>query len=104
MSTISDIYGSYRDALNFSRNKFTDLYNGRAENARDFYDAFLNRLICPLASHFTDPATVTMTRRRFKTLLSFLPVLMAQRDRSTWMMSRRRFNIKSGPLTKMFQW
>ncbi len=56
MSTISDIYGSYRDALNFSRDKYTDLYNGRAQNAHDFYNAFLNRLICPLDARFADPA------------------------------------------------
>jgi hypothetical protein len=57
MSTISDIYGSYRDALDFSRDKYTDLYNGRAYNARDFYNAFLNRLICPFGNHFTEPAS-----------------------------------------------
>lgn len=57
MSTISNIYGSYRDALKFSRDKYTDLYNGRAENARDFYNAFLNRLIRRFDTDFADPAS-----------------------------------------------
>jgi hypothetical protein len=63
MSTISDIYGSYRDALNFSREKYADLYDGRARNARDFYEAFLKRLICPLAPHFANPASLRALHR-----------------------------------------
>ena len=63
MSTISGIYGSYRDALRFSRDKYTDLYNGRAENARDFYDVFLNRLTCGFSSNFTDPASRRVLHR-----------------------------------------
>ncbi len=54
MSSISDIYGSYRDALNFSRDKYTAMYNGRAENARDFYDAFLKQLVCGFDTLFQD--------------------------------------------------
>lgn len=63
MSTISHIYGSYCDALNFSRDKYADLYNGRARNAREFYDAFLNRLICPFGERFADPATRRVLHR-----------------------------------------
>lgn len=57
MSTISQIYTSYGEALSFSRDKYTDLYLARARNARDFYCAFFHNLVVPLASRFTDPAT-----------------------------------------------
>lgn len=57
MSTISDIYGSYRTALNFSRDKYTEMYNGRAENAREFYNAFLNELVCSFQTHFTEASS-----------------------------------------------
>jgi len=56
MSTISQIYTSYGEALTFSRNKYSDLYHARARNARDFYHAFFHKLVVPLASRFTDPA------------------------------------------------
>lgn len=60
MSNSSDIYGSYRDALNFSRGKYSDLYNRRAQNAHDFYDAFLKRLVCQFSPAFSEAA-----KRRF---------------------------------------
>jgi hypothetical protein len=56
MSTISEIYTSYGEALSFSRNKYTDLYRARARNARDFYQAFFHNLVVPLAPRFADPA------------------------------------------------
>lgn len=56
MSTISQIYTSYGEALSFSRNKYSDLYHARARNAHDFYRAFFHKLVVPLAPRFTDPA------------------------------------------------
>ena len=56
MSTISQIYTSYGKALTFSRDKYADLYQARASNARDFYHAFFHKLIVPLAPRFTNPA------------------------------------------------
>ena len=44
-SAISSIFGSYHGALSFSQARFRDLYTERAENAVDFYDKFLHRLI-----------------------------------------------------------
>lgn len=56
MSTISQIYTSYGEALTFSRDEYTELYHVRARNARDFYRAFFHKLVVPLAPHFADPA------------------------------------------------
>jgi hypothetical protein len=56
MSTISQIYTSYGEALAFSRSKYTDLYHARASNAHDFYHAFFHKLLVPLAPRFTDAA------------------------------------------------
>lgn len=63
MSSISHIYKSYREALDFSHNKFEDLYTARAHNARDFYDAFFKNLVCPFQPHFTDPSSCRMIHR-----------------------------------------
>jgi hypothetical protein len=57
MSNISHIYSSYSDALDFSRSKFDELYTARAHNASEFYQAFFNRMICPFADYFADPAS-----------------------------------------------
>lgn len=57
MSSISKIYEGYGKALDFSREKFNDLYVSRAQNAEDFYQAFFKNLICPFDSRFTDPAS-----------------------------------------------
>lgn len=54
MSTISQIYSSYGDALAFSREKYTDLYEARAQNAYDFYQAFFHKLIVSRAADFGD--------------------------------------------------
>jgi hypothetical protein len=57
MSTISHIYHSYSQSLEFSREKFGDLYTGRARNAQDFYHAFFHRLVCQFDENFADPAS-----------------------------------------------
>jgi hypothetical protein len=57
MSKISDIYDNYREALNFSRDRFDELYSGRAKNAGDFYEAFFKDLILRCAPHFNNPPT-----------------------------------------------
>src|SRR5687768_10976482 len=44
-STISGIFGSYHNALNFSQNRYRDLYTERSENAVEFYEAFLKQLM-----------------------------------------------------------
>lgn len=54
MSTISQIYSSYGEALTFSRQKYTDLYRTRARNAHEFYHAFFHKLVIPLSHRFTD--------------------------------------------------
>jgi len=56
MSTVSQIYTSYSEALTFSREKYTELYHARARNACDFHQAFFHKLILPLAPRFADPA------------------------------------------------
>lgn len=66
MSTISQIYTSYGEALTFSRDKYTDLYHARARNARDFYRAFFHKLVIPLAPRFTDSATRRLLHRHIQ--------------------------------------
>ena len=66
MSTISDIYGSYRDALNFSRSKYGEMYTARAENAQEFYKAFLNRLVCDFKAQFSDAAERRILHRHIE--------------------------------------
>lgn len=44
MSNISHIYGSYSDALDFSREKFYDLYTRRARNASNLHHTFFHQL------------------------------------------------------------
>ncbi|MGD1853904.1 MAG: hypothetical protein ACFB2W_06580 [Leptolyngbyaceae cyanobacterium] len=66
MSDISKIYGSYGEALNFSRDKFDHLYTSRARNASDFYRSFFHDLICPFQPHFTDPASLRTLHRHIE--------------------------------------
>lgn len=44
-SIISAIFGGYRQALELSQKRYTDLYTERAANAIDFYNDFLKNLI-----------------------------------------------------------
>lgn len=44
-SIISSIFGSYREALNSSQERYIDLYTNRATNAVEFYNNFLKNLI-----------------------------------------------------------
>jgi hypothetical protein len=57
MSTISQIFKSYKSALTSSRERYTQLYADRAENGRQFYDDFFNRLIIPFRPVFTNNAS-----------------------------------------------
>jgi hypothetical protein len=66
MSSISNIYSSYGEALDFSRNKFDTLYTSRARNASDFYQTFFHDLICPFQRHFTDPASLRTLHRHIE--------------------------------------
>ena len=66
MSDIFQIYGSYGEALNFSRDKFDNLHTSRARNASDFYQAFLHDLICPFQHHFADPASLRTLHRHIE--------------------------------------
>ena len=66
MSNISHIYSSYSDALDFSREKFDDLYTSRARNASDFYHTFFHQPICSLNHHFTDPASLRTLHRQIE--------------------------------------
>ncbi|MCZ7545105.1 MAG: hypothetical protein M5R40_16985 [Anaerolineae bacterium] len=56
MSTISQIYSSYGEALTFSQDKYTELYQARARNAHTFYAAFFHKLVVSLTSIFSDPS------------------------------------------------
>ncbi|MFB3918342.1 MAG: hypothetical protein ACE14M_16550 [Terriglobales bacterium] len=54
MSVISDIFNSYKRALTGSRQVYTSLYAERAENGREFYEKFFNRLIIPYRDRFAN--------------------------------------------------
>lgn len=56
MSTISDIFKSYRDALSLSRKNYGDLYMERSQNTARFYRDFAHRLIIPYQDAFADSA------------------------------------------------
>lgn len=62
MSTISDIFRSYRDALTLSRRNYGDLYLERSQNTAQFYKDFGHRLIIPYLKSFADASS-----RRFLT-------------------------------------
>ncbi|MFI5421995.1 MAG: hypothetical protein ACHQ1H_13605, partial [Nitrososphaerales archaeon] len=57
MSSISQIFSSYRSALTFSRERFEELYGSRAQNAYDFCQQFFHQLICRFDHYFADAAT-----------------------------------------------
>jgi hypothetical protein len=61
-STISGIFGSYRNALNFSQDRYRNLYTERADNAVEFYRTFLNQLIVGFDG-FKDDALRRSVRR-----------------------------------------
>ncbi len=64
MSTISDIFQSYRNALTQSRDKYTELYADRVENGRQFYQSFFNRLIIPFRPTFSNSASRSFITRQ----------------------------------------
>jgi hypothetical protein len=66
MSSISHIYSSYSEALDFSRGRFDELYTSRARNASDFYHAFFKNLICPFKEHFSDSASIRTIHRQIE--------------------------------------
>lgn len=68
MSTISDIFQSYKDALIRSRDKYMELYTGRVENGRRFYQSFFHRLIIPFRPIFANSmsrSSITRQVERF---------------------------------------
>lgn len=64
MSTISDIFQSYRDALIQSRDKYTELYADRVENGRQFYQDFFSRLIVPFRPVFANSTSRSFIARQ----------------------------------------
>jgi len=63
MSTISDIFKSYDNALTQSRDRYTELYAERIENGRQFYTDFFHRLIVPFRPIFEDPTSRSLIKR-----------------------------------------
>src|SRR6266566_8715733 len=57
MSTISQIFQSYKSALTGSRERYTELYAARAENGRQFYNDFFNHLVIPFRPVFANAAS-----------------------------------------------
>lgn len=55
MSTISRIFGSYRESLDFSLNRYEEAYTSSAQNAMDFYNSFLKDLIYNYGELFKNP-------------------------------------------------
>ncbi len=55
MSTISDIFHAYRNALTQSRSNYEELYTERARNSACFYEDFFHRLTIPYRDIFNDP-------------------------------------------------
>ncbi len=66
MSSISHIYSSYSEALDFSRGRFDELYTSRARNAGEFYHAFFKDLICPFNEHFSDQPSLRTIHRQIE--------------------------------------
>lgn len=64
MSTISDIFKSYKEALIQSRDRYTELYVERVENGRQFYQEFFNRLVVPFRPAFTNSASRSFIMRQ----------------------------------------
>ncbi|HIE12639.1 MAG TPA: hypothetical protein EYP63_04310 [Desulfotomaculum sp.] len=64
MSTIADIFSSYRDALMQSRDRYTELYVERVENGRQFYQEFFNRLVVPFRQVFAKSASRSFILRQ----------------------------------------
>jgi hypothetical protein len=63
LSTISDIFGSYRDALKDSQERYHNLYTARIQNAHEFYESFFNKLIKQYRPLFTNPAPLHQIKR-----------------------------------------
>lgn len=63
MSTISDIFKSYDNALTQSRDRYTDLYAERIENGRQFYADFFHRLVVPFRPMFEDSTSRSFIKR-----------------------------------------
>jgi hypothetical protein len=66
MSNISHIYSSYSRALDFSHERFNELYTNRAQNASDFYNAFFTTLICSFDEYFRDSASLRALHRHIE--------------------------------------
>lgn len=74
MSTISDIFTSYKSALCGSRDQYTDLYAQRAESGRAFYDAFFSKLIVPFADVFRHPSSRSFIARHIERFFGTLDI------------------------------
>lgn len=58
MSTISEIFGSYRDSLKDSQERYRNLYTDRIQNAHEFYQGFFNKLIKQYRPLFMNPSSL----------------------------------------------
>ena len=63
MSTISEIFTSYRASLDDSQNRYEALYTERVQNAREFHQQFFHKLIRNYRPIFTNPAALQQLRR-----------------------------------------
>ncbi len=69
MSVISEIFNSYKRALTGSRQVYTSLYAERAENGREFYEKFFNRLVIPFHAMFANTTSREYVARQTERFL-----------------------------------
>jgi hypothetical protein len=63
VSTISEIFASYRASLDDSQKRYEALYTERVQNAREFYQQFFHKLIRNYRPIFTNPGGLQQLRR-----------------------------------------
>ncbi len=66
MSSISDIFKSYKTALTGSRSTYNELYADRAENGKVFYDKFFRRLTIDFSSVFSNTTSRSFITRQIE--------------------------------------
>ena len=90
MSTISQIFQSYKSALTGSRERYTQLYADRAENGRQFYNDFFNHLVIPFHPVFANSASREFIGRQIERFfgtrhIDFVAIDgTCQKDRLLW--------------------
>lgn len=66
MSTISDIFRSYQEALQDSRDNYQRLYTDRSANSARFYQDFFHNLVVPFNAIFSDPTQRRLIARQIR--------------------------------------